>query len=121
MLSLIVIVLILAVMAANSYDLPATRYVSLFPMIILTGMVERFWTLENEDSIGSSFKTLLTTMLIASTISVVLSFHVIVRQLFAYPETLGLIMAVQLLIGRYTGYRLMELFRFRDFLTEPAV
>jgi hypothetical protein len=25
-------------------------------------------------------------------------------------------MAAQLLIGRYTGYRLSELFRFRDFL-----
>jgi len=25
-------------------------------------------------------------------------------------------MAAQLLIGRYTGYRLTELFRFRDFL-----
>ena len=29
-------------------------------------------------------------------------------------------MAAQLLIGRYTGYRLMELFRFRDFLREPV-
>jgi len=37
-----------------------------------------------------------------------------------FPETLGLIMACQLLIGRYTGYRLSELFRFRDFVQEPA-
>ena len=36
--------------------------------------------------------------------------------MFSYPETLGLVMAAQLLIGRYTGYRLTELFRFRDFL-----
>ena len=35
-----------------------------------------------------------------------LSLHAVVRHLFHYPETLGLIMAVQLLIGRYTGYRL---------------
>jgi hypothetical protein len=28
-------------------------------------------------------------------------------------------MAAQLLIGRYTGYRLMELLRFRDFLKQP--
>ena len=27
--------------------------------------------------------------------------------MFRYPETLGLIMAAQLLIGRYTGYRLI--------------
>ena len=49
-----------------------------------------------------------------------LSIHALVRQLFRYPETLVLlIMAGQLLIGRYTGYRLMELFRFRDFITKP--
>src|SRR5208337_4011309 len=120
MLSLIVIVLILAVVGANYYDCPATKYISLFPMIILTGMVERFWTLENEDSVASSFRTLLITMLIAATISVVLSIHAMVRYLFAYPETLGLIMAVQLVIGRYTGYRLLELFRFRDFLKTPS-
>jgi 7 transmembrane helices usually fused to an inactive transglutaminase/Transglutaminase-like superfamily len=119
MLSLIVIVLILAIVGANYHDFPATKYISLFPMIILTGMVERFWTLENEDSVASSFRTLLTTMLIAATISVVLSVHAMVRYLFAYPETLGLIMAVQLVIGRYTGYRLLELFRFRDFLKSP--
>jgi hypothetical protein len=122
MLSLIVIVLILVIVAANFHDMPATKYISLFPMIILTGMVERFWTLETEDSTVSSFKTLLATMFISATIAVVLSFHVLARHLFSYPETLGLIMAAQLLIGRYTGYRLMELFRFRDFLhAEPAV
>jgi hypothetical protein len=37
-----------------------------------------------------------------------------------YPETLGFIMAAQLLIGRYTGYRLLELFRFRDLIVEGA-
>jgi hypothetical protein len=41
--------------------------------------------------------------------------------MFRYPETLGLIMAAQLLLGRYTGYRLSELLRFRDFLgKQPA-
>jgi hypothetical protein len=29
-------------------------------------------------------------------------------------------MACQLLIGRYTGYRLSELFRFRDFVQEST-
>ncbi len=71
MLSLIVIVLIVGVVAANHYDLPATKYFSLFPMIILTGMVERFWTLETEDGTTASFKTLLTTMLISGTIALV--------------------------------------------------
>ncbi len=120
MLSLVVMVLIGAIVAANYQDLPATRYISLFPMVILTGMIERFWTLEVEDGASSSFKTLLGTLAIAATISLTLGLHAVVRFLFRFPETLGIVMAGQLLIGRYTGYRLSELFRFRDFLKQQS-
>jgi hypothetical protein len=119
MLTLIMVVLIAAVVASNHWGAPVTRYISLFPVVILTGMVERFWTLETEDSTSASFKTLFQTMLIATVIALVLSRPVLVRTLFFYPEALGLVLAAQLLIGRYTGYRLSELFRFRDFLRPP--
>ena len=119
MLTLVVIMLVTTVVAANQFELPATRYVALFPMVILTGMIERFWTLEAEDGTLSSFKTLLNTLLIAATVATLLSVPALTRHLFRYPETLGVIMALQLLIGRYTGYRLTELLRFRDFLTPP--
>ncbi len=62
----------------------------------------------------ASFRTLLSTLLVACSISLCLSIPVIVRHLYHYPETLGVIMACQLLIGRYTGYRLLELYRFRE-------
>ncbi len=116
MLSLVVLILIAAIVAAAYESLPATKYVSLFPMVILVGMIERFWTLETEDGTGSSFRTLLETMIIVASISLVLSWHAMVRQLFRYPEALGLVIAAQILIGRYTGYRLTELYRFREFL-----
>jgi hypothetical protein len=116
LLSLVVLVLIGSIVAANFRDLPATKYISLFPMVILTGMIERFWTLETEDGTSSSFRTLLSTLVIAVSISLVLGLHAVVRYMFRFPETLGLIMAAQLLIGRYTGYRLSELLRFRDLM-----
>jgi hypothetical protein len=121
MLTLIMSVLICLIVLSNLYGATTTRYISLFPMVILTGMVERFWTLETEDSTMASFRTLVQTMFIATVIALVLSRPLLVRHLFSFPETLGLVMAAQLLIGRYTGYRLSELFRFRDFLREPAV
>jgi hypothetical protein len=89
--------------------------VSIFPMVILTGMIERFWTLEEEDSLRSSIRTLLSTLVIAVCISLVVSRTFVTQHLLRFPETLGLIMAVQLLLGRYTGFRLTELYRFRDF------
>jgi hypothetical protein len=122
LLSLVVILLIGVILAANYQTTPvaATQYVSLFPMVILTGMIERFWTLETEDSTASSFRTLIGTMLIAASIGLFLSLHAVVSYMFRFPEALGMIMACQLLIGRYTGYRLSELFRFRDFIRQPV-
>lgn len=118
MLSLVVLVLIGAIVAANYRDLAATRYISLFPIIILTGMIERFWTLEAEDGTVSSFKTLLGTMIIAGSIGLVASIPAVLNHMVNFPETLGIIMACQLLIGRYTGYRLSELIRFRDLVRD---
>jgi hypothetical protein len=108
--------LIAAIVLANFHDLPATKYISLFPLVILTGMIERFWTLETEDGTATSFRTLLWTLLIAATIALVTGLPLVSTLLFRFPEAMGLIVAGQLLIGRYTGYRLTELFRFRDFL-----
>jgi hypothetical protein len=116
LLSLVVLLLIGSIVLANTQELPATKYISLFPMVILTGMIERFWTLEIEDGTTASFRTLLATLFIAASISLFLGLHAIVHYLFRFPETLGLVMAAQLLIGRYTGYRLLELFRFKAFL-----
>src|SRR5207244_1758248 len=116
LLSMVIVVLLSAILLANFQQLAVTRYFSLFPMVILAGMIERFWTLENEDGTAVSFKTLFTTMLMAAAISLFLSLSAVVNHMFRYPETLGLIMAAQLLLGRYTGYRLSELLRFRDFL-----
>jgi hypothetical protein len=118
LLTLVVIILIFTIQMGNYQNppVPATQYISLFPMVILTGMIERFWTLETEDSASSSFRTLLGTMIMAASIGLVLSLRGIVHHMFRYPETLGFIMAVQLLLGRYTGYKLSELIRFREFL-----
>jgi hypothetical protein len=119
LLSMVVLLLLGTIIVANQQELAFTRYFSLFPMVILTGMIERFWTLETEDGTVSSFKTLVSTMIIAAVISLVISRHALISQLVHYPETIGLVMAGQLIIGRYTGYRLSELFRFRDFLQPP--
>lgn len=114
MLTLIIAFLIAIVVLAARADVHVTAYIALFPLIILTHMVERFWTVEAEDGTGSSFKTLFGTILVAVAVAVSLSPDAISRWMFRFPETLGLVVAVLLLLGRYTGYRLTELYRFQD-------
>jgi len=121
LLSCIVVLLIAVVVIAARFQIAITKSVSLFPIIILTGMVERFWTLEEEDGVRGSFRTLAGTLLIAATVALVVSMKAVSQTLFRYPEALGLVMAGQLLLGRYTGYRLSELIRFRDVVAETPV
>jgi hypothetical protein len=118
LLTLIVLVLLTVIVAASHYGITATQYVALFPLIILTHLVERFWTLEAEDGTLASFKALGGTILVAVTVSVLLSPEFVSRWMFRYPETLALALAAELLLGRYTGYRLTELYRFADLIRE---
>ena len=125
MLTLIIGFLIAIVVLAARADLHVTAYIALFPLIILTHMVERFWTVEAEDGKWASFKTLFGTILVAIAVAVCLSPDAVSRWMFRYPESLGLVVAVLLLLGRYTGYRLTELYRFQDVIEfraeEPQV
>jgi transglutaminase-like putative cysteine protease len=120
LLTLIVILLIIVVVAASHANAAATHYISLFPLVILTHLVERFWTVEAEDGTASSFKTLAGTMAVAATVSLSLAPDPISQWMFRYPETLGVVLAAQFLLGRYTGYRLTELYRFGDLLEEET-
>jgi hypothetical protein len=119
MLSFVVVMLIGLIAVASHYQFTVTKYVSLFPVIILTGMMERFWTLEEEDGARTSFRTLVGTLVIAAAVAAVVSMAWVSATLTRYPEALGLVMAGQLLLGRYTGYRMAELYRFKDFVEMP--
>lgn len=137
LLTTIVLLLTFGALLLGPYSGVAHGYVALLPLIILTHMVERFWTVETEDGPAASFKTLLGTVTVAVAITLLVNFdlpvnaaarlfkrgplvrpNVVRTTLFRFPEALGLVLAGQLLLGRYTGYRLTELFRFRDLLVE---
>ena len=138
-LTAIVILLILAGMVFQPYASAARGYIALLPLIILTHMIERFWTVETEDGLASSGRTLINTVIVAVAIALIVNLDAPVNAfahlfhtgnilppesvrtfLFRYPEALGLCLAGQLLLGRYTGYRLTELFRFNDLLLEES-
>lgn len=121
LLTLIVIFLILVTVITSQFGIPLTRYLSLFPLVILTHMVERFWTVEAEDGTSTSLKTLVSTLIVTVTISLAMAPRILTVLLFRHPELLGIVLAATLLLGRYTGYRLSELRRFRDLIqgSEP--
>jgi hypothetical protein len=44
----------------------------------------------------------------------IISWETLQLTFFVFPELLAAVAALQILLGRYTGYRLSEAFRFRS-------
>jgi hypothetical protein len=120
LLTIVIALLVLGILLASSYGLAVHNFIKLLPLIIITHMIERFWTVDEEDGARAAFQTLLGTVVVVATISVAVSPNAVANWMVRYPETIGFILAAQILLGRYTGYRIVELFRFRDLVIEGA-
>jgi hypothetical protein len=119
MLSLVVALLVAFIVISHSRGRPMGQALPFLPLVIITGLVERFWTTEEEDGTPAAVRTMLATLLTSVAVFLVVRATVIAHTVVEHPESLGLVVAGQLLIGRYTGYRLLELNRFRELADLP--
>ncbi len=87
--------------------------VSLFPMVILTMTIERMSIVWEEYSGTEALKQGAGSLVVASICYLVMTNNLVEHIMFTFPETLFILMAICLLMGRYTGLRLSEIWRFR--------
>jgi hypothetical protein len=118
-LLLCLVVLFLAGLAQLGYQLEARGLMSglLFPIVILSMLIERISVTTLEEGFESTAKLLGASLLLASIVYPVFQSEWIAHLFFGFPELIFCVMAVLVLIGGYTGYRLSELWRFRAFAT----
>ncbi len=93
--------------------------VGLLPFVILTMTIERFFVIVEESGAVEGFKTAAGSAAVAAIAYEIIHSESLQLTFFIYPELLFAVAAVQLLIGRYTGYRLIEFIRFREFRRYP--
>ena len=86
----------------------------LLPMVILTMLVERFYVTTEEDSLHFAVQLLIGTLALAFVVYAILRWQTVGRTLLEYPEIHFFTVVALILVGRYTGYRWTELWRFRD-------
>jgi transglutaminase-like putative cysteine protease len=97
------------------YLLPAiAAEVVLLPMVILTMLIERFHVSAEEDGIAHTVKLAAGTLLVAVLCFLVLGWEQVGDWVLTYPEAHFFTIAAFVALGRYAGYRLTELWRFRD-------
>lgn len=117
---LILVVLLIAAISVVFHGLgfePGLS-VALFPLVILTIAIERTSIVWEERGPAEAMKEGFGTLAVAALAYLVMFLDPVEHLVFVFPELLLLILAATLILGRYRGYRLLELFRFRE-LAKP--
>ncbi len=112
---LVVVVMLMLVISvvAHKIGVETGLSVALFPMVIIAMTIERMSVVWEERGAGDAIRAGLGSLLVAAIAYVVMGMDWLEHIVFAFPEVLLFVLALVLLVGRYTGYRLTELRRFR--------
>jgi hypothetical protein len=112
---LIVVVLVMALLSVLSHALGIERglSVALFPMVIMTMTIERMSIVWDERGANEALLQGLGSLVAASIAYLMMFIPLLEHLIFIFPELLLLLLAATLLLGRYSGYRLSELMRFK--------
>jgi len=87
--------------------------VGLFPMVILTMTIERMTVTWEERGAGEALQQAVGSLAVAALCYFIISRETVEHLFFVFPELLLVMLAATLLLGRYTGYRILEVLRFR--------
>lgn len=90
--------------------------VTFFPMIIISWTIERMSILWEEEGPADVFKQGGGSLFAASLIYFAMSNAYIGHLTYSFPELLLVVLAIILMIGSYSGYRLSELRRFEPLI-----
>jgi hypothetical protein len=115
---LITVVLLMAGISVVCFKLGIPRgvSVSLFPMVILSMTIERISVMWDEMGAGKAIQQAVGSMAVAVLAYLVMTNSYVEHLFFVFPELFLVLLALTVLLGRYTGYRLLDLIRFRTFL-----
>ncbi len=92
--------------------------VSLFPMVIISMVIERMSVVWEERGGAKAIREGLGSLAIASLAYLVMSLDVLAYWVTVFPEVNLIVLGLIIALGRYTGFRLSEMARFRQLAAE---
>ena len=113
---LIVVVLLMLFISLTSHrmGMETGLSVALFPMVIIAMTIERMSVVWEERGPIDAIRSGLGSLVVAVAAYVFMGMAWLEHLIFTFPELLLVVLAIVLLAGRYTGYRLTELRRFKE-------
>lgn len=117
-LVIVVILMIIISIITNELGVDHALSVALFPIVILAMTIERMSITWEENGQKEAMLQGLGSLIVACVGFLVMTNESLMYLMFVFPELLFVVLALSLMMGRYTGYRLLELRRFRAMVVE---
>jgi hypothetical protein len=119
LLCLVVITVTMLALVAGDLEVGALARGVLFPIVILTMLVERFSIAIAEEGLRTAMIRAGFSLLVAIAVYPAFQSALAEHLMFSFPELILCVIGVLVWTGGYTGYRLSDLLRFRLFAFPP--
>ena len=112
---LIIVIFLMVIFSILTHKLGLERglSVALFPMVILTMTIERMSIVWEELGAFDTLQQAAWSLVAAVLAYMVMTISYVEHLVFVFPELLLILLAGMILLGRYCGFRLLELPRFK--------
>ena len=111
-----IVVLLMAFVSiiSNRLGIEVGLSIALFPMVIIAMVIERMSIVWEEQGAGRAIIDGIGSLVIASLAYLVMGIDLFSHWVVVFPELLFVLLGATIALGRYTGYRVSDLFRFRE-------
>jgi hypothetical protein len=112
-LIVVVILMLMVSIVSHKLGMETGLSVALFPMVIIAMTIERMSVTWEERGPGDAMRAGVGSLIVAAFAYLAMGMHWLEHLIFAFPELLLVVLAIVVVLGRYTGYRFTELGRFK--------
>jgi hypothetical protein len=89
-------------------------------MVILAMVIERMSIIWEERGAQEAMLEGLGSAVIAVLAYLLMGLHIVQYLVFVFPELLLVVLGLTIALGRYSGYRISELIRFKELSRAPS-
>src|SRR5258708_7944489 len=116
----VAIFVFIALVVSGTYGLITVKDLSIFPVLLLILLGERVVALQLERNVREAISITFITLILGIMGFFLLAFVPLRETVLLYPETIFLLIPINIAVGRYFGLRLVEYYRFRQIINHGS-
>lgn len=119
-LSIMALSFFFVIWVAVKFQVSVVIPLAIFPMLVISTMSEKFIAAHLHEGFKVAFMYMLGTIITSFIAYFILSLHMVSAFILSYPEVIFLPLFGIFLLGRFSGLRITEYFRFWDLLSDTG-